>query len=58
MPSIRIASAASNGPIVKKSPIGRIATSGLYSRPIRAMSLNTAGIAGHIHAAAVLQRDM
>jgi hypothetical protein len=39
--SIRIASAASNGPIVKKSPIGRIATSGLYSRPIEAMSPNT-----------------
>src|SRR5215211_884541 len=36
------ATAASSGPIVKWSPIGRIATSGEYSRPISCMSEKTA----------------
>jgi len=40
--SSRVATAASAGPMVKWSPIGRIAISGAYSSAIRAMSPNTA----------------
>ena len=41
VPRSSVAAAASSGPMVKWSPIGRIATSGLYRRAIRLMSPKT-----------------